>query len=308
MADEEDHIDVNIDEPKVEKTEAPKTDEPVVEVVDKVEKTEEPKVEVSPDEGINELKKKFERERAMRAEAERQAYEAQRAAQRANLSEDAANYQLVTSAIETVKGRAEAIKTAYASAMAAGDFDKAAQLQEAMSINGAQLVELQRGEREMRSQLERQARQPVEPMPRSQEPIADQLAKQVSPASAAWLKQHRDAISDERAVKRMFRAHEDAIDDGIEADTPEYFAFIEGRLGLKAAEEPAVGSAPARAPAQETRRAPPPPPAPVSRGGQRPNVVRLSKTEAEMAKMMGMSEAEYAKNKVALQREGKLGN
>jgi hypothetical protein len=313
MADEE-HIEVNLDDQKVDKTE--KT-EPEVEVVDKVEVEDDapPKVEVSPDEGINELKRKFEREQAARAEAERRAAEIERAAQRAvqnaNISERDANYQLVVNAIETVKGRADAIKTAYSSAMAAGDYDKAAELQEAMSINASQLVELQRGEREMRANLEaqvRQARQPVEPAPRSQEPIAEQLAKQVSPASAAWLRQNRDAISDERAVKRMFRAHEDAVDDGIEPDTPEYFNYIEGRLGIRASESEAPTSAPARAPAQETRRAPPPPPAPVSRGGSRPNVVRLSKTEAEMAKMMGMSETEYAKNKVALQREGKMGN
>jgi phage I-like protein len=35
-------------------------------------------------------------------------------------------------------------------------------------------------------------------------------------------------------------------------------------------------------------------------------VVRLSKDEREMAQMMGMTDQEYAKNKLALVKEGKL--
>ena len=50
--------------------------------------------------------------------------------------------------------------------------------------------------------------------------------------------------------------------------------------------------------------------APVSRSGTasgtRPNVVRLSSEEREMASMMGMSPEDYARNKIALKREGKL--
>ena len=52
-----------------------------------------------------------------------------------------------------------------------------------------------------------------------------------------------------------------------------------------------------------------PPAAPVSRSaapGTRPNVIRLTLEEREMAKAMKMTEKEYAENKVALQREGKL--
>ena len=51
--------------------------------------------------------------------------------------------------------------------------------------------------------------------------------------------------------------------------------------------------------------------APVSRsgtgtGGGSPNVVRLSADEREMAKMMGMTAEEYARNKLALIKDGKL--
>ena len=135
------------------------------------------------------------------------------------------------------------------------------------------------------------------------EPIAEQIARSVSPKSAAWIRANSDVIDSEKAVKRMVRAHDDAVDDGIEPETEEYFAFIEQRLGIRrdSGDEEAPEAPP------PPRRSSPPPAAPVSRGGQRPNVVRLTKAEAEAAKMFGMSEVEYAKNKVALQREGKIG-
>lgn len=281
-------------------------DEPKVEVVDKVEKSEVR--EVSPSEGIEKLKRKFEVERQRASEAERAAFEAQRQSRMASLETKDANYQLVVNAIETVKSRSEMLKAAYSSAMAAGDFDKAAEVQEALAVNAHQLSELTAGERDLRANLERAAReyqaQPVKPMPRDDEPIAEQIARAVSQKSAAWLRANKDAINDERAAKRMFRAHEDAIDDGIEPDTDEYFAFIEGRLGI--AKRPSEEREEAAAP--PPRRQTQPPAAPVSRGGSRPSVVRLTREEAEMAKMMGMKESEYAKHKVALQGEGKIGN
>lgn len=307
MADE-DHVEVSLEEaPKVEKVDG---EEIKVEVEDTpagksdTPKTEAKKQEVSADEGIDKLKRKFEVERQRAAEAERRAAEAEIYAQRASIVTKDANYQLVVGAIETVKGRSEALKAAYSSAMAAGDFDKAAEVQEALAVNAHQLSELSAGEREMRAQLEEAARQPIKPMPRNEEPLVEQIAKSVSAKSASWLRSHKDALNDERAVKRMFRAHEDAIDDGIEPDSNEYFEFIENRLGLR--REEAAEEAPE--PAPTPKRSAPPPPAPVSRGGQRPNVVRLSRQEAETAKMFGMTEAEYARNKVALQREGKMGS
>lgn len=287
------HIEVPLNEEEktpevvVSEEETPPQDE-------KIEKTSE----ISAEEGINEMKKKLQAAEEARREAEKRAYEASQQAKRASSETRDANYQLVVNAIETVKGRAEAIKQAYASAMAAGDFDKAAQLQEAMSVNAQQLAELKRGEQAMKEELKRPEPK-ASPEP-SNEPMIDQIARRVSPKSAAWLRENRETLDNERMIRRMFRAHEDAVDEGIDPDTDDYFSFIEGRLGIaKQAEE---------APAPTRRPASPPPAAPVSRGGQRPSVVRLSREQVEMAKMMGMSESDYAKNMVALQREGKMGH
>lgn len=307
MADEE-TIEVPLDDaPKAEKQ---ADDEIKVEVQDDAPAPKTTRgskadgAEIAPDEGIERLKRQFEAERRRAAEAELRAAQAEHAAQRAHVHSQGSDYQMVVTAIETVKGRSDMLKSAYSSAMAAGDYDKAAEIQEALAVNAHQLSELTSGEREMRAKLEEVARQPVQPMPRSAEPIAEQLARSVSPRSAEWLRANSDIINNERAVKRMFSAHEDAVEDGLEPDSDEYFAFIESRMNIRRREADTSSREEARAP----RRQAPPPPAPVSRGGQRPNVVRLTRAEAEAAKMFGMTEAEYAKNKVALQREGKIGN
>lgn len=288
MTEEKDpQVEVQLDEPK--------TEEPKIEVVDK----EPERAEVSPEEGIQEMKRRLQTAEEARFAAERARAEAEKKAEKADSKTKDANYQLVANAIETVKGRADAIKQAYASAMASGDYDRAAQLQEALAVNAQQLSELKRGKKALKAELNESKKESKKPSPEiSNEPMIDQLARQVSPRSASWIRDNRDALDNERMIRRMFRAHEDAVDDGIKPDSEEYFSYIEGRLGLSKQE----GSV------APPRKQAPPPPAPVSRGGQRPNVVRLTREQVDMAKMMGMSEADYAKNMLALQREGKIGH
>jgi len=131
------------------------------------------------------------------------------------------------------------------------------------------------------------------------------MAQTVSPKSASWLLKNKEHLSGEREIRKMFRAHEDAVDDGLKTDSDEYFSFIESRLRLnKQVEEDVMSEAAAPAP----RRAPQPPPAPVSRSPQRSNVVSLTKDQAEMASMLGMTDKEYAKHMLDLRKEGKIAN
>ena len=104
----------------------------------------------------------------------------------------------------------------------------------------------------------------------------------------------------------MFRAHEDAVEDGIEPDSREYFDFIEQRLGVRRSPEPVAAENPLSS-AAAPRRSPSPPAAPVSRGNAtRPNVVRLSREEADLAASWGYTPEQYAANKTALQKEGRM--
>ena len=306
MSEEDKGIDVVLEEPK-------KTDDslPEVEIID--EKPEKhakkaEKVEVSPDEGISELKKNLEREKQARLEAERRAQEAYQHAQKAKVDKTDSDYQLVVNAIETVKGRTEQLKTAYADAMNVQDFARAAEIQSALNQNAQQLSELKRGKKAMKEQM-REAKSEVK-APAPQGDMIDQLAASVSPKSASWLRDSREHLKTERDIRKMFRAHEDAVDDGLAPDSDEYFEYIENRLGFRknADEQESKTTAESPMSAAATRKPVQPPPAPVARGSSRPNVMRLTAAEAEMASSLGMSPEEYAKNKALAQKEGRYGH
>lgn len=312
MADDENEtVDVQIEESKSGddneiKVEVEGDNEP------EAAKIEAKKLEISPKEGIDALKKRLAAEKAAREEAERRAYAAQQRAARANVEIEDSNYQIVVNAIGTVRDRAVMLRKAYAEAMSAGDFEKVAEIQEAIAVNTSNFNDLEKGRRAMeeaaKAQSQRSRDSDFQQAPQGD--IVDQLAARVTPRSATWLKENREHIGDERAVRRMFRAHEDAVDEGISPDSDDYFAFIENRMGIS----PRAGSGDAEEEAVEVRSAPrrapvsaPPPAAPVSRGSTRPGVVRLTRQEADMARTMNMTEKEYAQNKIALKREGKLG-
>ena len=258
---------------------------------------------VEPEEGINTLKTKLQQSEAQRVQAEQRAQEAQLTATKAKVEVSDANYQMVKSAIKTVLGRADQLRAAYAEAMTVGDHNKAAEMQQAIAVAANQLSQLEQGKKAMKKQLKEAKKVVIQHKnaPPVQGNLVDQLASQVSPASAGWLRQHRDNLTDEKAIRRMFRAHEDAIDDGIKADSPEYFSFIENRLGFKAQEESPLSTAAA------PRRSVPPPPAPASRAApSRPGTVRLTADQADAARSMGMTNEEYAKNLVSLKKEGRM--
>ena len=304
MSDEQEHIEVELEEPK-------KDDELKVEVKDdpKPEKKEEKTAkseEIAPEEGIQELKKRLEYEKQARIDAERRANQANQQINKAYQEVKDTNYQLITNALETVKSRAEMLKTAYRESMSVSDFDKAADIQQAMIENDRQLSELKRGEKALKEQMEEAAAQKTQPAPSSIEDPIERMAQAVSPKSARWLRDNRDALKDERTIRKMFRADADAIDDGLTADSPEYFEYIESRLGIRKQQEEAEEPLSAAA-APAPRKSVSPPPAPVSRGnGTRPGVVRLTREQADTAKMMGMTEKEYAKAMLELREEGKL--
>lgn len=307
MSEDQEHVDVVLEEPKTAKK-----DEPEIEIVEeKPEKaaSSDKGPVVEPQEGIQELKRRLEAEQRARYEAEKRAREAASYAQKANADVHDANYQLVKNAIETLKGRSDALKSAHKEAMSVGDYDKLADIQEAISVNAAQLADLERGKKAMK-EARKQAEEEAQRQPQRMEPPADpieDMASRVTEKSASWLRANKSNLQNEQKIGRMFRAHQDAIEDGIAADSDEYFAYIENRLGIRkqeTVEDNAMSAAAAPAP----KRAPQPPPAPVSRGNGRPNVVRLTREQAEMAQMLGMTGEEYAKHMVALQKEGKIGN
>jgi len=308
MANKDEHVDVPLDDEKNAPLEvvADEKDEKVArsskDDVEVVKDDDESDI-IAPEDGIQELKSRLEAERQARFEAEKQARIAQQyAVNAANETQDT-NYHLVVNAIETVKRNSEILRHGYSEAMAVGDYEKAAEIQEGMSVNANRLMELERGRQAMENAPRQQYEPPMDPV--------ESLASQLSPRSAEWVRKNPQCAEDPRLFQKMVAAHNLAVADGYSPDTDDYFHKIEDTMGLgKRITVQEDDDEPMSAAAKPTQRRSAPPAAPVSRsgsgGGSRPNVVRLSREEAETARDLGMTEQEYAKNKMLLRKEGRL--
>jgi hypothetical protein len=301
MSDEKNEIELEID-----------ANEPQEDSEIKIETEEDSpvakKASVSLDDGVEELRAQLSKERTARLEAEKMAREASSREVQARSEVDDTNMQLLNGAISDVKRENLWYKGAIRDALANGDYEKAAEYNEAVATNVGKLMRLEEGKASF------ETRPKVEPMQRSQDPV-EAFASQLSPRSADWIRNNPDFVTDPRLNRKMIAAHEMAMADGMKADTSEYFDYIEDTLKVSKnrpdpviqKEESALSSA-----SNATQRRSAPPAAPVSRtpSPTAPNrdVVRLNSAEREMAQMMGMSNQEYAKNKLLLIKEGKLPN
>jgi len=261
-----------------------------------VEAPEEPviktKPEITVDDGIEALRRELEAEKAARQRAEQQA----RVATNDKADSD---LRMLNTAIETEGRNKEILKANLREAVANGDTDAQADILMAINQTENNLRQITEGKKHYEAQIKAPVANKVEA-----------LAAQLTPKSAEWVRNNPDVVNDERRAKRLERAHFDALDDGIQPDSPDYFNFLENRLNIN---KTPVRQEAAMSEASEStsgRRASAPPAAPVSRSGTgtggRPNVVTLSRAEQEAAKDMGMTPKEYAQNKVALVKSGRM--
>jgi len=258
---------------------------------------------LEPDEGIKELKMKLEQERAARIEAEKHARMAfQTAAEAKNETQDT-NLQLVRNAIDTVKRNNEILKLNYSEAMSVGDYAKAAEIQETMGTNAAKLMELERG----RAHMERAPKVVAPELPRHSDPV-EELASQLSPRSADWVRRHPQCVTDPRMYQKMVAAHNLAVADGYQPDSDDYFSVIEDTLRINRRQAAEYDEDPTSGAAKVTQRRAPPA-APVSRNGSGTgsrNSAYLTREEKETARDLGMTEEAYARNKALLKKEGRM--
>lgn len=261
-----------------------------------VEAPEEPRIETKPeitvDDGIEALRRELEAEKAARQRAEQQA----RVATNDKADSD---LRMLNTAIETEGRNKEILKANLREAVANGDTDAQADILMAINQTENNLRQITEGKKHYEAQIKAPVANKVEA-----------LASQLTPKSAEWVRNNPDVVNDERRAKRLERAHFDALDDGIQPDSPDYFNFLENRLNINKApvrQEAAMSEA---SESTSGRRASAPPAAPVSRSGTgtggRPNVVTLTRAEQEAARDMGMTPKEYAQNKVALIKSGRM--
>lgn len=251
---------------------------------------------------LKQLQQNLEAERRARKDAEGRARDAAEHANKAYSEAEDSNFQLVVNAIDTVRRDNEMLKSHYKEAMSVGDYDRAAEIQESMGSNSAKLLQLENGKAAM------EARPRQQQIPTYADPVED-FASRLSPRSADWIRRNPQFVTDSRLQQKMIAAHNLVVADGYRPDTDEYFEAVEETLKTRRQpqqETAASTDSPMSSAAKPAPRAAPPA-APVNRtSSQRANTVRLSAAEAETAKMFGMTDQEYAKHKLALQREGKM--
>ena len=315
MADEQMIIDLDAPDPK-EKPAIPAdagksarlaeiTDDklPVVEVAEpeKPEPVKKAEVSTEVEDGLKRVQKQLEDERAARLDADRRASEAARGEQAARLDVQETQKSLIDNAIATVNASQEALKSRYREARNANDIDVEFQIQEELSSNAAKLVQLEQGKKALESAPKPTIRMPEDPV--------EGFARDLSPRSGAWVRAHPEFVRDKGKNRQMIAAHELALARGCVVDSDDYFSSIEKTLDI--AEAPQVDKTEESALSEASRpKKAAPASAPVSRtgtaSGTRSNVVKLTAEEVEIAKLMGMTEREYALNKVELQKEGRL--
>jgi hypothetical protein len=267
--------------------------------VEIVEAPAEKKTPRSVENALEKLNKRLEEERQARLAAENRAMAAEQKVHAAYGEVSDTNIHLVASAIDSVKRDQEALKAHLRDAMAVGDFDRAAELQAAMTANFNKLNQLETGFEEMKNAPRPAA--PPPPLP-SGDNLVDDLIGRVTPRSAEWLRQNKSHLPDARAIRIMARAHEDAVDYGMAPESDEYFRFVEDRLGISGKK-----SAPEREDAMSdsakvVQKRSSPPSAPVSRqpagSPPRSGVVQLTREEVEAARISGITPQEYYMNKI----------
>lgn len=297
------------------------------------------------EEGIEDLLKKLkdvsareESEKLARRQAERRATDSETVARRATeelvVTKTAvvdAEYNAVENALVAVQAEGDSAGKELEAAFEAGDAKKIVEAQRKLARSEARAVELESG----KAALEARRKERAEPGDRVEtrrterreerpadrpDPVEDYIG-QFHPRSQAWLREHRECVTDDKLNKKVLAAHNMAESEGIAANTDDYFAYIDDFMGFNVGEPEKKGPSKASVPSVPARRAAPS--APVSRnngGGSgselKPGEVQLTAREAARAtdgtlvwnigpnKGKPIGTKEFARRKVQMGKEG----
>ena len=241
---------------------------------------------------------KAQQERADKAErdaadarklADQRAREHQEALKRATSLES----DVINGGLSAAQNELAAAKAELQRAGEAGDWKAMAEAQARIARSSAQVVSLESGAAEIAERKEQAKVEPRQEQPRAQDPIAAiDSNPQLLPAEKEWLKAHPDAVMDQRRNNELSVGYDRAMKKGLVRGTPAYFAELEDFMGYK---QPELNNGEPSVQAPVTR---------MERGGDgRPsqNTIRLTPEQREIAKNMGVSDIEYAKQVAAFE-------
>jgi len=200
-----------------------------------------------------------------RRRAEDDARREREAAQKAREDAEKARAEVIGSQAETIdsgiaeaQALADAAQRELTAAYEAGDFAKVGEAQRKIARAEARILRLEEGKADIEARRAEKPKPEAKPAEPAGDPV-ERYISQFSPRSQAWLREHRDAVTDHKTNLRLIAAHNSALAEDHVPDSDAYFAFLEKHLGYTEA-EPAAKSKPV------TQRSRPMPAAPARDG------------------------------------------
>lgn len=194
-------------------------------------------------------------------------------------------------------------KLAYKNAAELGDFGKMADAQAAIADATISVRTAKSYQAQVADAKKNIAAQEEQARKRAEAQAANNQNNGVQGRSKDWIDAHPQFNTDPNFQKRVVAASLNAQAKGISIDSDAYFEFVEKEVGLKPKDTDVVED---RKPNANTG-APPSRGAGNGGGGGGPQKVKLSAAELEAAAISGRTPVQYAKDKLALIAEGKLG-
>lgn len=314
--DNDDGVLIDVDPEFLDKKKTDDGDFPDLEVkvetakkddADETVKVDDPKN--ADDESPEDLRKRL---KEAQDEANRHRQEASRLRnEHKDLSEksQSAAYAAAQSEYDTVNTRLHhagkeraALKEKLALHQSLGDYESAADAQTELTKLAVREMADQQRKAQIESNYERQRQEA------QRQPARNDFESQIeglSEPTQRWLRNHPECVTDAKLNARVRAAHFDAMDQGMDVDSPKYFQFVEEKLGFREAPKIDPKPEPRVEPKNDARTTSPP----ISRSGggsvKSPNQVRLTAAEVEAARDLGMSNSEYASWKLKCERDGK---
>jgi multidrug efflux pump subunit AcrA (membrane-fusion protein) len=253
---------------------------------------------------------RIETERQEKADALRRAQE--REAEIGRLQEQTTSSQAdaINAALAAAQAEAESAERDIEAAASLGDAKAQAEAYRKLSRAEARIISLESGKEALEREIK--SRPEVKPAVQQDDPL-DKI--NLPPLAKDWLRKHPEFMHDPRKNAKIQTLHYDVVDEGYAPYSKDYFEVLEQKLGMRKATkqtEPEYEEDDDVEDNQSTRRtivsAPPSRETPSSSGVRGPDRVTLSSAEKEAARISGISEKDYAANKLKLLKEKAQGN
>jgi len=251
-------------------------------------------------------------------------------AKQARESAENTELALITTGVDNATRELASAEEELERALEAGEFKKAAQAQTKVSKAASALDRLETAKAAYESGARKPTTEGRVEAPQTHLTPFEQYVSSFAPAAQAWLRAHPDCVpanvgGNTTSNAKMMKGHYAALAEGAEPNSPDYFRIIEETAGYRqptslAAEtveagEEEVAPKPKPAPKRLAQPSAPVTRDPPSATGvpRTTRTVSLTKDQQDAAKMSfpqltpQQAFAQYARNLVELEAEGKLG-